>query len=209
MAVWDEALFASAFLKETDRSIFVLHTISGDPIPTILNYNPQIPNQDTILADTRLLIPFSCDCINGGFLGHAFAYLVRSGDTYERIARLYYANLTTVGMLERFIGYPASRIPVGATVNVTVNCYCGDGAVSREYGLFVTYPLRRGESLLSVANAAGVSDRVLRDYNRNANFNGGSGVVFVPGRGDGFFRFGCWFSSVSRCDVDLNFMLKT
>ncbi|KAK9084783.1 hypothetical protein Sjap_025194 [Stephania japonica] len=156
--------------------------ITQTPISRILNYNPQIRNQDTIITDERLLIPFSCDCINGDFLGHVFAYLVRSGDTYERIARLYYANLTTVGMLERFNGYPASRIPDGATVNVTVNCYCGDGAVSREYGLFVTYPLRSGESLLSVANATGVSDRVLRDYNRNANFNGGSGVVFVPGR---------------------------
>ncbi|KAK9092011.1 hypothetical protein Syun_026922 [Stephania yunnanensis] len=163
-------------------NLSLISEITQTPIPTILNYNPQIQNQDTIIADTRLLIPFSCDCINGDFLGHVFEYSVQSGDTYSRIAARYYANLTTVALLQRFNGYPENRIPDRARVNVTVSCYCGDGAVSKEYGLFVTYPLRSGESLASVANAAGVSSGVLREYNRNVNFNGGSGVVFVPGK---------------------------
>ncbi|MFS7967144.1 putative non-specific serine/threonine protein kinase [Helianthus anomalus] len=34
-----------------------------------------------------------------------------------------------------------------ATINVMVNCSCGNSSVSKDYGLFLTYPLRVGETL--------------------------------------------------------------
>lgn len=50
-------------------------------------------------------------------------------------------------------------------LNVTVNCSCGDKTVSPDYGLFVTYPLRIGESLESVAAANNLSVDLVRRYN--------------------------------------------
>ncbi|KAL6975685.1 LysM domain receptor-like kinase 3 [Sarracenia purpurea var. burkii] len=157
--------------------------IFTDSIPNILNYNSQISNQDSVISGTRINLPFSCDCIDGEFLGHVFDYTVQSGDTYEKVAGTYYSNLTTVAWLERFNSYDPSRIPdTNAQLNVTVNCSCGDSSVSKSYGLFITYPLRPGESLESVAASANLTTDLLRRYNPDANFSAGSGLVYIPGK---------------------------
>lgn len=160
--------------------------ITQNSIQNILTYNPQIPNQDTVLADTRINIPFSCDCIRNEFLGHVFSYDVNTGDTYDRVAGTYYSNLTTGQSLAQFNSYSPNFIPDTATLNVTVNCSCGDEEVSRDYGLFVTYPLRPGENLISVAAANNLSSDLVRSYNPRVNFSAGSGLVFIPGRGEFF-----------------------
>eukprot|EP00261_Vitis_vinifera_P036915 XP_019078158.1 PREDICTED: lysM domain receptor-like kinase 3 isoform X6 [Vitis vinifera] len=121
-------------------------------------------------------------CIDGEFLGHTFFYSVDSNDTYNIIARTFYANLTTVEWLERFNRYEATEIPVNAIINVTVNCSCGNSRVSKKYGLFVTYPLQPGESLSSIANESGLPSKLLQDYNPGVDFSLGSGLVFIPGK---------------------------
>ncbi|VFQ60477.1 unnamed protein product [Cuscuta campestris] len=151
----------------------------------IISYSPResVPNQDSVIADTRINVPFRCDCLeNGEFLGHVFSYPVKSGDTYDKVAKTEYSNLTTVDWLKRFNSYPENNIPdTGARLNVTVNCSCGNKDVSQDYSLFITYPMRPGESLASVANVANVSQDLVRRYNPGVNFNG-SGLVYVPGR---------------------------
>lgn len=159
-----------------------LNQVTGVPISTILSYNPQISNQDSVIAGTRTNIPFRCDCIGGEFLGHAFTYDVVSGDNYKTIAEQYYSNLTTVQLLRKFNSYPDFNIPDTGRLNVTVNCSCGDKDVSKDYGLFVTYPLRPGESLASVALASNLSSTLVRSYNPTANFSDGTSVVYIPGK---------------------------
>ncbi|XP_051135209.1 chitin elicitor receptor kinase 1-like [Andrographis paniculata] len=152
-------------------------------IATILSYNPQIPNQDSVLADTRVNVPFSCGCLpSRQYLGHLFNFSTSSGDTYDLIARTYYSNLTTIDSLQAFNTYPAWNIPdTGVNINVPVNCTCGDQNVSPEYGLFVTYPLRSGESLESVTASNFLSLDLVRRYNSGNNVSD-SGVIFIPGR---------------------------
>ncbi|XP_073036484.1 chitin elicitor receptor kinase 1-like [Primulina eburnea] len=159
-----------------------LNQVTGVPIPTILSYNPQIHNQDSVLAGTRTNIPFRCDCIGGEFLGHVFTYDVVSGNNYKTIAEQYYSNLTTVQLLTGFNSYPDFNIPDTGQLNVTVNCSCGDKDVSKDYGLFVTYPLRPGESLESVAQASNLISTLVRSYNPTANFSDGTNVVYIPGK---------------------------
>jgi len=145
----------------------------------IASYNPnEVPNQNYVQAGVRINVPFRCDCINNEFLGRVVNYSVRSGDTYEKIATLYYSNLTTAAWVQKFNSFG------DAAVNVTVNCSCGDSTVSKDYGLFITYPLRTGETLESVASAANLSTELVRSYNRNANFSAGSGLVYIPGKGE-------------------------
>ncbi|KAH9744878.1 Chitin elicitor receptor kinase 1 [Citrus sinensis] len=169
------------FIAQTLRSSLV------DPndveLTTILSYNKQLPNKDSLPADTRINVPFPCDCINGEFLGHVFQFSINSGDTYEKVATLYYSNLTDAASLQRINNYPPTRIPDRGTLNVTVNCSCGDADVSKQYRLFVTYPLRPGDSLQSIARNVGLSDSLLQNYNPGVNFTRGSGLVFIPGRG--------------------------
>ena len=154
----------------------------------IVSYNKAtVPNKDSVQADIRVNVPFPCDCINGEFLGHTFQYDVQSADTYNLVAGRNYANLTNVNWLRRFNSYSPNNIPDTGTLNVTITCSCGNSAVSN-YGLFITYPLRPGETLGTLANAEGVDSGLLQRYNPGVNFNQGSGLVFVPGKGN-FFSF--------------------
>ncbi|CAJ2651418.1 unnamed protein product [Trifolium pratense] len=148
----------------------------------IVDYNDDIiPSKDSFIGDQRINLPFPCDCINNDFLGHTFSYDVQKADTYETVAVTNYANLTDVQWLRKFNSYGPNNIPDTGTLNVTVNCSCGDSDVAN-YGLFVTYPLRPGETLGSVANSTKLDSSLLQRYNPGVNFNQGSGLVFIPGK---------------------------
>lgn len=92
-------------------------------------------------------------------------YKVKTSTTYPRIARLYCSNLTTVEKLQESNSYDPNNVPVNAIVKVTVNCSCGNSHVSKDYGLFITYPLRPGENLVTVANDFNLPQKLLEDYN--------------------------------------------
>ncbi|KAK7401248.1 hypothetical protein VNO78_12582 [Psophocarpus tetragonolobus] len=148
----------------------------------IVSYNKDtVPNKDLVIADTRVNVPFPCDCIDGEFLGHTFRYDVQSQDTYEHVATSVFSNLTDVAWLRKFNDYPPNNIPDTGFLNVTVNCSCGNSDVSN-YGLFVTYPLRPGETLGTVAANLSLDSGLLQRYNPSVNFNQGSGLVYVPGK---------------------------
>ncbi|XP_010488182.1 PREDICTED: chitin elicitor receptor kinase 1 isoform X1 [Camelina sativa] len=148
----------------------------------ILRYNSNIKDKDRIQMGSRVLVPFPCECQLGDFLGHDFSYDVQQEDTYEKVATKRYANLTTVASLQGRNPFPAINIPLSATLNVLVNCSCGDERVSKNYGLFVTYPLRPEDSLNSIARSSGVPADVISRYNPGVDFSSGNGIVFVPGK---------------------------
>ncbi|KAG9440072.1 hypothetical protein H6P81_020237 [Aristolochia fimbriata] len=151
----------------------------------VVSYNPKkLPNKDSLASDVRINIPLrSCECINGDFLGHTYIYMSKSGDTYNKIAGDVYSNLTTADWLRQVNTYNPLQIPLNAEVNVTVNCSCGDASVTSDYGLFVTYPLRPGENLSSVASELEFTETgLLERYNRAVNFSSGNGLVFVPAK---------------------------
>ncbi|KAL3519427.1 hypothetical protein ACH5RR_017576 [Cinchona calisaya] len=159
-----------------------ISTVLSTSITHILSYNPQITNQDIIQFGSRVNVPFTCGCLEEGFMGHQFIYQIRPGNSYQKIADLIYANLTTVAMLQSFNSYPVENVPDTGLLNVTVNCSCGNSKVSKDYGLFVTYPLRVGENISSLANEFDLPERLMEDYNPSVNFSSGSGLVFVPGK---------------------------
>ncbi|GMY09833.1 lysM domain receptor-like kinase 3 isoform X2 [Fagus crenata] len=151
---------------------------------TIYSYNKQtIANRDSFEQDVRLDIPFPCNCINGEYLGYVFNYSVQPGDTYLKVAQSWYSNLTTAESLQQNNSYPANNIPDNnAQLNVAVTCSCGDSSVSKNYSLFITYPLRPGETVESIASATGLSAALLQSYNPGKNFSQGSGLVYIPGK---------------------------
>ncbi|KAL2316978.1 hypothetical protein Fmac_030854 [Flemingia macrophylla] len=147
----------------------------------ITSYNKDKIVNDNVPSFNRLNIPFPCDCIDDEFLGHMFEYSAAAGDTYDSIAKETYANLTTVELLMRFNSY-GHDIPANAKINVTVKCFCGNSQVSKDYGLFITYPLRPGNNLHDIANEAHLDAQLLERYNPGVNFSKESGIVFIPGR---------------------------
>nr|AKK25222.1 Lyk 3 [Populus x canadensis] len=172
--VWQGANLS--FIAEVMQSSILKST----DFDTILSYNPQVTNKDSLPSFIRISIPFPCECINGEFLGPFFTYNVRSQDTYGTVADTYYANLTTTPSLINFNSYPEVNIPDNGVLNVSVNCSCGDSSVSKDYGLFMTYPLRPNDTLASIANQTNLTQSLLQRYNVGFDFNQGSGVVYIP-----------------------------
>ncbi|CAJ2653707.1 unnamed protein product [Trifolium pratense] len=141
-----------------------------------------VTNHANIFSFFRINIPFPCECIEGEFLGHVFEYTAKEGDTYDLIANTYYASLTSVEVLKKFNSYDLNHIPVKAKVNVAVNCSCGNSQISKDYGLFITYPLRASDTLQKIASDSKLDEGVIQSFNSGVNFSKGSGIVFIPGR---------------------------
>ncbi|XP_073302413.1 chitin elicitor receptor kinase 1-like [Primulina huaijiensis] len=172
---------ASYYVWEGSNLTYISNIFSRN-IPEILSYNPHVPSPDNIVSGTRINVPFSCDCLNGDFLGHTFEYTTQVGDTYVKIAGSAFSNLTTAYWIQRVNVYDPTNLPDYYPINVTVNCSCGDRRVSRDYGLFATYALRPGESLESIANDSGLPAYLLREYNPGSDFGAGAGIVFLPAK---------------------------
>lgn len=179
-----DVALASYWVWDKANLTFIGQVLGAEP-DTIVSYNKDtVPSKDQVVSLMRINVPFSCDCIRGEFLGHQFLYNVSKGDTYTTVAETYYSNLTTIESLTHF-NSPISptNIPDTAQLKVIVNCSCGNSDISEEYGLFITYPLRPGETLQTVANNQSLDAQLLQRYNEGVNFSQGSGVVFIPGKG--------------------------
>jgi len=172
----------------------------------VLSYNPSVPDKDRVQSFTRVNVPFTCNCVNGQFLGHIFQYQVHKGETYTAIANTSYANLTTVDSLANFNSFPPNNIPMNAFINVTVNCYCGDNKVNKKFGLFLTYPLRPEDNLTGLAQTMNTTVDLLRAYNPNVNFNAGKGIVFIPAQGMLLLKIVFCFGNcdVFACSICIN-----
>ncbi|KAJ8529450.1 hypothetical protein K7X08_036285 [Anisodus acutangulus] len=125
----------------------------------------------------KITIPFSCDCLDGEYLGHVFPYTVSPGDSYDTIASYHYMGLITA---EWLMWYNSNRV---GELMVIVNCSCGNKEVSEDYGLFITYPLHSGETLESIALKTNTSSELIQMYNPGVNFSAGTGLLYIPGRG--------------------------
>lgn len=174
----------ASYYVQSGATLNVIADLLDTTADQIMLYNSIITNKDSLPSFIRINVPFTCDCIKDQFLGHMFNYSVQSGDTYTSIAQTNYSGLTTADWIQAFNSYSANNIPDNVFVNVTVNCSCGDSSISKDYGLFITYPLRANDSLASIANASGVSSELLTKYNPTVDFNAGSGIVYVPGKGE-------------------------
>lgn len=73
-------------------------------------------------------------------------------------------------LLKRFNSHPENNIPDDATLNVVVNCSRGNKDVSKDFGLFVIYPLRPDDNLIAVASTANVRADLIESYNPGATF---------------------------------------
>ncbi|KAM0051887.1 putative protein kinase RLK-Pelle-LysM family [Helianthus debilis subsp. tardiflorus] len=178
----DKCVALASYTMWDKSNITFVSQIFSTAIPEILSYNPQITNADIVSAGARINVPFSCGCNDQDFLNHGFVYSVGSEDTYSVIAETYFSGLTNGDMLRRFNSYDELNLKSGSQVNVVVNCSCGNSRVSKDYGLFITYPIRRGENLSTIANDTMISESLLRGYNPGSNFLN-KDLVFIPGRG--------------------------
>ncbi|KAK3445899.1 hypothetical protein EUGRSUZ_A01104 [Eucalyptus grandis] len=173
---------ASYYVPQSTTLSFISQVLSAS-VADIVSYNKdKISNPNSVQTGFRINVPFSCGCINDSFLGHEFSYTVTQGDTYDEVATQYYSNLTTVGWLQAFNSYPATNIPLNSVLKVVVNCSCGNGTVSKDYGLFITYPLRPVDTLGSVEAEVNLPRTLLQSYNPGVDFSQGSGLVYIPGK---------------------------
>ncbi|XP_031485703.1 chitin elicitor receptor kinase 1-like [Nymphaea colorata] len=170
--------YGSYLVKENDTLDNILNLFSPGVKRTDVQQSSGLSDPNFIDKGSSLMIPFSCECINGSFLGHNFLYAVQSGDTYEKIAK-YYSNLTSPAWLQATTSVLPTQISDKGNLNVAINCSCGNPEVLLDYGLFLTYPLKAGDNISGLSSRYNVSRDLLQKYNPNAD-KLGSGLVFIP-----------------------------
>ncbi|KAI9095412.1 hypothetical protein K1719_026446 [Acacia pycnantha] len=108
----------------------------------LASYYVWISSIDYVETTTRVNVPFPCDCIGSEFLGYVFKYPIHVGDNYVEVANQSYSNLTTASSLQSLNSYQLNNFPNSGTLNVTVNCSCGDSHQREWCGL---YPRERSK----------------------------------------------------------------
>ncbi|KAK6804898.1 hypothetical protein RDI58_002682 [Solanum bulbocastanum] len=83
----------------------------------------------------------------------------------SRIAVLMGNSLAISLVCRSLNSYDPDNVPANAIVNIMVKCSCGDSHVSKDYGQFITYPLRPDQNLVTVANEFNLPQKLLEDYN--------------------------------------------
>nr|XP_034599190.1 chitin elicitor receptor kinase 1-like [Setaria viridis] len=180
----------ASYLIARDQNLTYIASLFGfSDYRALKTYNPGVSNMDYIQAGQSVNISFRCGCQTlakspfSSYLAGSFPYKVASGEIYSSIAG-HFNGLTTTDWLDKANSYPTNNIPDTGTVNVTVNCSCGNPGISKEYGLFLTYPLN-GQTLASVAANYSFNSReqldLLKKYNPGMDTNT-SGLVFIPVR---------------------------
>ncbi|XP_062191128.1 chitin elicitor receptor kinase 1-like isoform X2 [Phragmites australis] len=179
----------SYYISRNQNLTYISSLFDISDYHTLGPYNLKYPNLNFIPAGERVNVYFRCSCLAlprapfSTYLAASLPHKVSTGNTYTSIAANF-NNLTTIDWLKATNSYPENNIPNTGTVNVTVNCSCGNPAVSEVYGLFLTYPLRGNETLASVAannNFSSPSQMdLLRKYNPGMDGVTGSGLVYIP-----------------------------
>ncbi|KAL6856850.1 hypothetical protein ACP4OV_018232 [Aristida adscensionis] len=178
---------ASYYILPNQNLSYIAGLFGIDDYRKLMPYNPNLVDA-TIAAGDRVNVYFQCRCLEhpaapfSHYLAGVFPYTASPGDTYYSIARCF-GNLTTDDWLQSTnMQHPPKAIPVGAVINVEVNCSCGKDDDTDE--VLLTYPLRRGETLHSVAmnnSFFSPSDMdLLRSYNPGMDGVTGRGLLFLP-----------------------------
>ncbi|KAG6549898.1 hypothetical protein Mapa_008406 [Marchantia paleacea] len=151
-------------------------------VPELQKYN-DLPNPDSVEADQEIMFPFLCDCIDDS-LGYQFLYEVELDDTVAQIAQLRYQDLSREEWIVQASDLNnVETIYAGLKVTVPVNCSCGDPAVSPDYGLFLTYPIRDGDNMTTIAQQFETNETLLQRYNPSikwSNLSPSTDIIFIP-----------------------------
>ncbi|VAI52179.1 hypothetical protein VPH35_107438 [Triticum aestivum] len=187
-----DLVLGSYYVTKNTNITYIASLFGFTDYRLLAKYNPGLPNLDDVAAaGYRVDVPFPCECLArpsdpaSTYLAASIPYKVVTGETYASIASNY-INLTTADWLQATNTYPPNSIPDGATIQVTVNCSCGDAGISTDYGLFRTFPLRDWETLASVAATRDLSSPeqmdIVRRYNPGMDGATGSGIVYIPAK---------------------------
>jgi chitin elicitor receptor kinase 1 len=153
-------------------------------------YNPNIQNVNNIIAGNPIYIPFTCSCTNDQLLNQFF-YSVQNGDILTSIARGIYEGFTQYDWIAAASGVSnPNYIQVGQSLQIPVNCTCGNPSVSTKYGFFATYVEQNGDTESSIASTFNITESLLQEYNPGVNLLSlpTSSILFVPAKdGDGIY----------------------
>ncbi|KAJ1284897.1 hypothetical protein BS78_03G240300 [Paspalum vaginatum] len=177
------------YVQENQNLTYIAALFGITDYQELIFFNPTFASMDFIAVGSRVLVNFPCSCQAlpaapswrpSTYLAASIPYYkVSPGETYSTIFAAF-SNLTTAAWLEATNSNPAAN----DTVNVTVNCTCADLRVSNKYWLFLTYPLRDGETLASVGESYGFLTPsemdLLSKYNPGMDGVTGRGIVYIP-----------------------------
>ncbi len=108
---------------------------------------------------------------------------VQSNDNLTSIASRIYEGFTQLDWIAAASGVSnPNYVQVGQSLQIPVNCTCGNPSVSTKYGFFATYVVQNGDTESSIASTFNITESLLQQYNPGVNFLSSS-ILFVPAKG--------------------------
>ncbi len=109
---------------------------------------------------------------------------VQNGDNLTSIASGIYEGFTQYDWIAAASGVSnPNYIQVGQSLQIPVNCTCGDRSVSTKYGFFATYVVQNGDTETSVASRFNINESLLQQYNPSVLLSVPTSILFVPAKG--------------------------
>jgi chitin elicitor receptor kinase 1 len=109
---------------------------------------------------------------------------VQNGDNLTSIANGTYEGFTQSDWIAAASGVSnPNYIQVGQSLQIPVNCTCGNPSVSTKYGFFATYVVQNGDTETSVASTFNINESLLQQYNPSVLLSVPTSILFVPAKG--------------------------
>ncbi len=111
---------------------------------------------------------------------------VQSGDNLTYIASGIYEGFTQLDWITAASSLSnPNDILIGQSLQIPVNCTCGNLSVSTKYGFFATYVVKNGDTGSSIASTFNITESLLQQYNPGVNNLSlpTSPILFVPAKG--------------------------
>lgn len=124
--------------------------------PLIASFNNISSDTATIPTDSLVVIPVNCSCYEGQYYQYNTTYVLKSGDTYFRVANDTYQGLSTCQALMAQNPWDSHNLTVGIPLQVPLRCACpSPNQTAQGVKYLLSYVVTWADSVSSIAELFG------------------------------------------------------
>lgn len=176
-----------AYLLRTDLKVSEVATrFQVDPLSILgaNGFDPLTSDSQTqiLLAGSFLKVPIKCQCVNGIRKSMSTVYTVQPIDTLRGIADSVFGGLVTWDQIEAANNISDGEVlNIGQSLVIPLPCFCFNGTDNGFPAVYMSYAVRSGDSLASIAMSYGTTVTDLVDVNSLGSFQIAAGdIIAIP-----------------------------
>ncbi|KAF3788835.1 LysM domain-containing GPI-anchored protein 1 [Nymphaea thermarum] len=147
-----------SYLLPSDLKLSEIASRFQIKVPEILganSYDPSTPQTQIVPINSLLKIPISCPCVNGIRQSVSTTYTVQPIDSLDSIAAGF-GRLVSADQIRNLNGIGSGQpLAIGTQLKIPLPCTCFDNSDNGVPSVYLSYVVRSGDSLSSIADTYG------------------------------------------------------